>query len=186
MPDITTAPWSEDDFDCSATRTGARQMDEISRKFQGRSVGGKVPEILTIDEAEEEYNLDIIGVGKTRVVIDVEDDWVTGNTDCIAKLQWDSTYHQNSHEIMIWENANGSQAALLTPILDSAESMNWLIMPKVEGFRGMSAKKAGKIVRGIVEKMRKVGFVTQDVRRANVGVLNGRGVVLDYGSVRYK
>lgn len=179
---VTTQYWEEDQFDCEATSEGNRKMNEIARRYQGRGMR-EDEEYLTIQDSEEEYGLDIIGSGKTRVVINMPERWTTGETDCIAKIQWDPTYHQTDKEIWVWENANGKQAALLAPLLDWSEMSNWLMMPKAERYTGISQKEIGRMVRGLRNRLGEVGFRAQDIRRANVGRVDGRDVVIDYGQL---
>jgi hypothetical protein len=180
---VTREAWDERLFNCEATREGARMMDEIARRYQGEMLRPD-EEILTIQETEEQYPVDIIGTGKTRVVIDMPDSWHTGTTDCIAKIQWDPHYHQTSGEIGIWENANGSTAALLAPILDHSEMRQWLIMPRAERYTDITIKEAGRISDKLRDLLRDQGYQASDIRRANVGRIEGRDVVIDYGNLR--
>jgi len=180
---VTQEYWDEALFDCQATRTGSQKMEEIARRFQGESMRPD-EEYLTIDDAEEEYNLDIIGTGKTRVVINLPENWVTGTGDCIAKIQWDPTYHQTAGEIQTWNNASGSTAALLAPVLDHSEYKQWLIMPRAERYTDLSVKETGRISDKLRDGLRDQGYRAQDIRRANVGRVMGRDVVIDYGVLR--
>lgn len=181
---VTTECWDEHLFNCGANNTGARTMDEIANRFQGRGIYRGDEEYLTIGEAEEEYDLDIIGSGKTRVVIELPDKWSYGDTDCIAKIQWDPHYHQTSAEIHTWENADGRVAALLAPVLDSSEMRNWLIMPKAEMYQDLTIKETGGIVKKLRSELTKLGVKSSDIRRANVGRIAGRDVVIDYGNLK--
>lgn len=183
---VTTEYWDEHLFDCGATKTGARKMDEIANRFQGRGMYREDEEYLTIQDAEDEYNLDIIGSGQTRVVINLPDGWSYGDTDCVAKIQWDPNYHQTSAEIHIWENAGGRVGALLAPVLDYSEFKNWLIMPRAEMYTDLTIKETGKIVKKLRRKLRNLDVKSSDIRRANVGRIEGRDVVIDYGNLKLR
>jgi len=180
---VTQEYWEEDQFDCEVTREGARRMDEIARRYQGINLRPD-EEVLTIDESIEEYDLSYIGSGKTRVVINVPPEWMNGRGDCIAKIQWDPNYHQTAQEIDIWENANGRAAALLAPVVDRSEMKQWLLMPRAERYTGLSVKEAGRISRQLREGLQDEGYQASDIRRANVGRIDGRDVVIDYGSIK--
>lgn len=183
---ITTEYWDEDLFDCEATKEGARRMTEIAQRFQGLSQPHFDEEYLTINEAKEEYGLEVISSGQARVVIELPEEWGTGHTDCIAKIQWDPHYQQTHAEIEMWQNVNGRQAALLAPLLDWSVTYEWLIMPRATMYDDLTAKEAGNIVRTLRRKLRDVGLSGTDIRRANVGRIEGRDVVIDYGNLKRK
>lgn len=180
---VTQDYWQEDQFNCQATREGARKMEEIARRYQGERLRPD-EDILTIQQSEEEYNLDIIGSGKTRVAINLPESWSTGTTDCIAKIQWDPTRHQTAREIDIWENASGRTAALLAPILDRGEMKQWLIMPRAERYTQLTVREAKRIAKTLRTKLQDQGYRASDIREANIGRIDGRDVVIDYGVVR--
>jgi len=180
---VTTEYWDESLFDCEATREGARMMDEISRRYQGHRTRPD-EEPLVIQDTEDQYPVEIINTGKTRVVIDMPDEWHTGTTDCIAKIQWDPHYHQTSREINVWENASGRVGALLAPILDSSDMAQWIIMPRAEFYTSLTPKEIGDIVRELKGKLRELLPKATDIRRGNVGRIEGRDVVIDYGTLK--
>jgi len=180
---VTTEYWDEGLFDCEATREGARMMDELARRYQGLHLR-EDQEPISIQDSEDEYPIEVIGSGQTRVVIYMPDEWYTGTGDCIAKIQWDPHHRQNSREIDIWDNANGRMAGLLAPILDWSEMDQWLIMPEAETYRSLNAKEAGDIVRSLESKLKDMGVRTTDIRRGNIGRIEGRDVVIDYGSMK--
>lgn len=176
--------WDETLLDCRATVEGRRVMDEISMRLQGLSEA--YGEFLSVNDAEKEYNLDIIDKGSSRIVINPNDGWVSGRTECIAKIQWDETFDQNSSEISKWEEMNGRKAALVAPILDHSKRNFWLIMPKAELTWGIDPDVAKEILNDLSRKMRQVGLTSGDVRRANIGRVEGRDVVIDYADFRVR
>jgi len=180
---VTQDYWEEGLFDCEATREGANKMNEIARRYQAENLRPDEA-LLTIDDSKEEYGLDVIGTGKTRVVINLPPAWHTGTTDCIAKIQWDPTRHQTAREIDIWENANGRTAALLAPILDRSELKQWLIMPEAEMYTDLTVRESGRIADKLRDKLQDQGYQASDIRRANIGRIDGRDVIIDYGVIR--
>lgn len=177
---VTTEYWDETLFDCEATREGAREMNEIARRYQARRLRPD-EEPLVIHDTEEEYGAEIISSGDARVVVDMPEHWHTGDGNCIAKIQWDPNYQQTANEIHIWNNANGRVGGLLAPVLDHSEMSQWLIMPEAELHTGLTSKELGDMVRKLRKELRNLGVKVQDVRRANVGRVEGRDVVIDYG-----
>jgi len=179
---VTTEAWEESLFDCEATSKGKRQMDEMARRYQAQRL---LPdeEPLVIQDTEDEYGVEVIGSGKTRVVIDLPDKWHRGTSDCIAKIQWDPHYHQTSGEITVWENANGRTAALLAPILDHSDMNQWLIMPEATLHTELTVKQTSTISSKLQNKLSDQGYRASDIRAANVGRIMNRDVVIDYGQL---
>ena len=91
---------------------------------------------------------------------------------------------QTANEIDVWENASGRVAALLAPILDFSELKQWLIMPKAERYTGLTIKETSKIVKKLRQWLTESGYKSTDIRRANVGRIEGRDVVIDYGNLK--
>jgi hypothetical protein len=182
---VTTEYWDEDLFHCEATDKGGRLMDEMSARLQGIRTGHQ-KEYMSIREVEDMYGVKIIGEGIARIVIEIPDSWHTGGKDCVAKIQWDEEYQQMASEIEVWKSANGRVAALLAPMLDWSELSFWGIMPKAELHNDIKPNKSRKIVRKIRKGLRDSGATSKDVRRANVGRIEGRDVLIDYADVMFK
>jgi len=180
---VTTEYWDETLFDCEATRTGERQMNELARRYQARRLRPD-EEPLEIQKTEEQYGAEVLGSGQSRVVIDMPDKWHSGTSDCIAKIQWSPVYQQTAQEIDVWQNANGRVGALLAPLLDWSEMKQWAIMPRAELYTSLSAKVTGDIVRELRNELRNLRVQTTDLRRENVGRVEGRDVVIDYRGLK--
>lgn len=176
--------WERDMFDCSLNRTGKRQLDELARRLQGEPPYTEEDQMWSINEGLERMGIESIASGAARVVVELKDSWLSGGTpeDCIAKVQWDRHYRQNFNEVQVWENANGRQASLLLPIIEHEESVaNWILVPRAKTVFDMDPIERRNTVKEIRNKARDAGFKTKDIRGANVGILRGRGVIIDYG-----
>lgn len=182
---ITHEFWDEDLFDCEATNKGARTMADISEMFRGQEGFGGEIRHMTIDEAFERYDMELVGQGHARLVVVPPDDWVTGSTECIAKLQWSPSSLQNRQEIHIWTNVNGRQAALLAPVLDYDMSGSWLLMPKAETSWDIPMNELLDMESEMRSELRARGFSTHDIDLRNIGRVEGRDVMIDYGTLEF-
>ena len=103
-----------------------------------------------------------LGAGVNRTVFALGDDLV---------VKVDQRGKANHKELNVWQSATPEIKKWLCPIVDWAEDLSWIIMRRVNGVGGWS----------VVEKIpntirRSIG----DVHPANVGLLNGRAVIIDY------
>jgi len=181
---VSVEPWDESLFNCSATDKGDREMREMALRFQGRSNFDE--DYITINEAVDIYDITYINKGQSRVVIELPDDWVSADNNCIAKIQWDPNFQQNFAEFEIWKELNGRQAALVNPILDSGASKQWLIFPEAKMHTDLTVKQTSRIVKKLRRELRNLGIATTDLRRANVGKVMGRDVAIDYAGFQLK
>jgi hypothetical protein len=176
--------WEEDQFDCKLTRTGKRQLNELSRRLMGEPPYDTEDQMWTIDEGLERMGLESLGSGKTRVVVFPKEEWMKAGSasDCVVKVQWDRHYRQNWQEVEIWTNANGSQASVLLPILDWEEATrNWILVPRAETAWEMTAKERNEMLSEIKSEARNQGIKTSDLRLDNVGMIGNKAVIIDYG-----
>lgn len=183
---ITTSAWDEALFDCRMTSKGKDLADEINRRFLEAEEGQSYKEELSISKVPQEYGGELLGSGISRMAYDPPEDWTTGSSDCILKIQWDSFGNQNANEIALWQNANGRQAAILNPVLEYGGMRGWLLVPKAESYTNVPIADLKEMVKTLRRTARDVGFVTDDVRMANVGRVEGRDVITDYGTLAFK
>lgn len=179
---ITTEPWDERLFDCELTREAQRTLDEIARRVKGRNLQPDV-EPLPTNDVEDEYDVEIIGSGHSRIVLELPDSAWKVNGDCVVKVQWTTVYRQTAAEIDVWENAGGRLAALLAPILQRSEYKHWSVMPKATRHGDLKPSERREISRELTAELRSLGYRSGDIRPANIGRINGRDVIIDYADV---
>jgi len=189
---ITTEFWDETLFNCEISRTGRQELREIARHwlvdgFDQRRNQEETIEYWSIDKAIERFDLELLGTGKTRVVVYPPDRWLSqGNPqECVVKIQWDEYRHQNFNELQVWKEANGRQAAILNPVLDEEEiRANWLLVPKADNYRNIKTSTVHQIANKLRGKATELGMKARDVRAGNVGRVEGRDVIIDYGQLQ--
>jgi len=183
---ITTKPWRENLFNCETTDLGRRKLDEMATRLRGIDPAtGMIDEerMIPSTEVEQEYPVDVIGKGAHRVVMSLPSQYLKNEVGCIAKVQRGTTGNQTRAEAETWQQLNGSQAALMAPVLESDRLGRWLLMPQARTSAQITHQKAKEIAKRLRMRARNQGLSSNDIRPANVGVIENRGVVIDYGDV---
>jgi len=116
------------------------------------------------------------------LVVKPPESWWDENTGCVVKVQWNQKSGQTYNEIRVWEDAPGGLAALLAPILQHSEFYEWVVMPEAKGYESFKPGKRKSVARALRSKMNSLGYRARDVSSANIGRIEGRDVIVDYGT----
>lgn len=171
--------WSKDRFNATVKRRYADELNTIGQKLQGIH-----PDIiLEAQELEERYNVTLVGKGNSRIVIEPDPKWINGDhNDVVLKLQWSQHVNQNFSEVKVWQNADGKTASMLAPVLDHDESMYlWELQAKTNTAQSLNLRQKRQAVREIRNKLRDTGYSPRDIQPRNIGTIDNRVVIHDYG-----
>lgn len=93
------------------------------------------------------------------------DDWLTGA--------------QNRKEVERWQRMTPDVARWYAPVLDYDPTGAWLTMPLAR-----PAQRSQTVLWGIDSELRALGIVEYDLKHDNIGVIDEKLLVLDYGFSR--
>lgn len=101
---------------------------------------------------------------------------------CIVKVALDKVgVNDNERETLFSQSPPEPIRDLIVPVVAHSPSFKWIVMPKAEVARFMSWQESGKVDREIKKKLDNVGYFFIDLHEGNIGRLEGKPVILDYG-----
>jgi hypothetical protein len=113
--------------------------------------------------------LQIVGMGGHRVVFAIDDRRVLKVATDLGMLEPDER-GQNTVEADRWRGASDSERTLMAPVLARADDDSWLVMARTRPVTALTN-----------DQRRRFMTITDDVVLDNVGELDGRLVLHDYG-----
>lgn len=128
-----------------------------------------------------EHDLQIVGVGESRVAVVPVREAVTPDRDpllqgdCVIKFERSFPPEQNRAEIANWRAAPPAVREVLAPIQDHGPKARWLLMPRAEEFGDPV-----DLVR-IEDTLDALGWSCRGLHTENIGIFDGQPKALDYG-----
>lgn len=99
---------------------------------------------------------------------------------CVLKLDHMGG-HNNQQEIRISEKAPEELRDKIVPVVAYSDFYSWLIMPKAKTEKNMSGKEIDHVADQLDKKLLEVNLKCTDFTLSNVGKLENKPVIIDYG-----
>lgn len=124
----------------------------------------------------------------TRIMEDAGAEWIgTGSSrdvyrfdNCVIKIAKDIDDRQaNVREGATWDQAGPLSKQYLAPVISIDRYGEYVTMPAA--VTNMPDEKRRMFALGLEKEMTNLGYTCYDIHRDNVGELNGRPVIIDYG-----
>ena len=131
---------------------------------------------------EKKTGTKILGLGNTRIVLDLGDDRILK----VGYDRFETGIEDNKSEWETWKNANHALRRVLLRPLRVEEYGAWILFPKIETFRKLTARDPA--VRRIIDVVEVEAdgeegrpFIDDNDVAGNVGLYKGKLVLFDYG-----
>lgn len=123
-------------------------------------------------------NYKIIGIGKTRIVYDLDNGYVVK----IAHSKKGLT--SNRTEFQLYNRCSSRLRRHLCPVIEYGDG--WVVMKKMHRMESLTEEYETKLLR-LRRRFLNEGIVARSLRSKNLAVSrdNNRIIVIDYGSFRY-
>lgn len=158
----------------SLTTDGRGAAEELVRRYREIEVTREFDRRPECRAYASERGLRDIGRGAKRVVYAVPDDLVTGERDCVLKVAYALTgFYEVRSEAVCWADLSAAARDRFAPVWEHARG--WLLSARA----GTDVTDAD--VRQLAASLDEVGWTGEDLKPENVGVLDGRPVLVDYG-----
>lgn len=147
-------------------------VDEIESAFGPLTDFIQGHEIMPVGIEGFPECLPMIGRGASKKVFDLGDGTVLKVHAPMHERRFEELGNQVERECINWRNAAPPLSRYLAPILTHADDYTWAIQAKAD-------QSIRPTVRTVNEIERATG--DEDVKTHNIGKINGRWVLLDYG-----
>jgi hypothetical protein len=102
------------------------------------------------------------------------------NGEYIVKIERGNP-EQNKIELTVFEKANARLKEFLVPIIESDKNYRWMVQPRAETAENMPLPKLYRIFNELNESLKANGISIPDFNPMNIGLLNNKPVITDYG-----
>lgn len=149
--------------------------DAFARAFAELADGASPDAIRRVERA---CPLRLVGRGSTRLAF--RSDATAGEGPVVVKVALAGLGGRRAveREAALWESVEDAGRDLLAPVLAADSEHRWLAMPVVE--TGVSVDRAREFHR----RLTAAGLVLRDVTPGDVGLLDGRPVLVDYAGCK--
>lgn len=159
---------------CSLTKTGREVAEELTHRLWEVELTREFDRRSECEEYAAAHGLRKIGHGAKRAVYALADDLVEGASDPVLKVAYAFTgYYEIRSEGVWWEEMPDRSRDCFTPVWEYGRG--WLLTARAE------TDVTDEDVRELEAALDEVGWIGEDLKPANVGKLEGRPVLVDYG-----
>lgn len=171
---------AEEAGDTTLTEEGRRIVESVVHCYEEASYGGDYDTREECMAIARSKGLDHLGSGVGRDIYAVGDELVTGDDECVLKVSANLVgCHESTREIRSYERVSAAAREYLAPILD--HDVGWLLMPRAA--EGVDAHE----IQQLLADFHDTGWACEDSNESsNVGKLEGRPVIIDYGMGCYR
>lgn len=160
---------------CSLTDEGRRAADAISTRYWEAALADDGAARDECRRRAAAAGLEKIEAGSRRIVFAVADELVVWDAECVLEIPHELFGHlENRAEVASWERMPEAARRHVAPIWEYGEG--WHLLPRAE--TGVTSREVLEVWSALSD----AGWYCENANRGhNVGRVDGRPVVLDYG-----
>jgi hypothetical protein len=149
----------------------AEEGDMSENKFENKLDS----HLELLDKFEEKYGMRKIGEGRDRITFTAGAS-VESENNAIVKISRGDGGKQNREEIRVWNEMEESEGReYVARIFDWSDRYTWIVQERVSQASSPGASKK------LARNLRESGWICSDISPDNIGVKNGKPVLLDLG-----
>lgn len=127
-----------------------------------------------LDKFKQRFGINKIGEGRDRITF-TSGSLITSNKSIIIKISKSDGFMQNQEEIQIWKEMSEDARKYVAKLYDWGNPPQWIVQERVDQITSRDATKE------LTENLEDQGWVSSDIRPANVGERSGQPVLMDLG-----
>ena len=160
---------------CSLTDEGRRAADEISTRYWEAALADDEAARAECRRRASAAGLEQIATGSRRTVFAVADELVVGSAECVLKIPHELFgYLEHRAEVASWKRMPEEARRHVAPIWERGEG--WHLLPRAE--TDVTSRKILEVWSALSDA---VWYCENANWGHNIGRVDGRPVVLDYG-----
>lgn len=165
------------------TEEGRQIAEEISHCYVEMSYdGGAYDTKEECRAVAKSRGLEHLGTGVGREIFVLDADLTTGDRECVLKMAYNlEGCYECQREIRSWDRVSDEARRYLAPLLDS--DIGWVVMPRAELEHDLTPRE----IETLLGEFHETGWACEDTNEAvNLGKIDGRPVIIDYGMGCYR